>query len=106
ESFKDFSAPAIRERLKIFLQMAAVLTWGATLPVVKVGRTPGLLGKPRSSPREQVGDLDLPSFLGHIVNDDAPTVEARTPDPERMVRVYHQSAAALKLLRALNQRGS
>ena len=73
ESFKDFSAPAIRERLKIFLQMAAVLTWGATLPVVKVGRIAGQFGKPRSSPREQVGDLDLPSFLGHMVNDEAPT---------------------------------
>ena len=105
ESFKDFSAPAIRERLKIFLQMAAVLTWGATLPVVKVGRIAGQFGKPRSSPRERIGDLDLPSFLGHIVNDDAPTVEARTPDPERMLRVYHQSAATLNLLRAFTKGG-
>ena len=105
ESFKDFSAPAIRERLKIFLQMAAVLTWGATLPVVKVGRIAGQFGKPRSSPREQVGDLDLPSFLGHMVNDEAPTVEARTPDPERMLRVYHQSAATLNLLRAFTKGG-
>jgi 3-deoxy-7-phosphoheptulonate synthase len=105
ESFKDFSAPAIRERLKIFLQMAAVLTWGATLPVVKVGRIAGQFGKPRSSPREQVGDLDLPSFLGHIVNDEAPTPEARTPDPERLVRVYHQSAATLNLLRAFTKGG-
>ncbi|MBA3718327.1 MAG: 3-deoxy-7-phosphoheptulonate synthase class II [Actinobacteria bacterium] len=105
ESFRDFSAPAIRERLKIFLQMAAVLTWGATLPVVKVGRIAGQFGKPRSSPREQVGDLDLPSFLGHIVNDDAPTADARTPDPERMLRVYHQSAATLNLLRAFTKGG-
>jgi 3-deoxy-7-phosphoheptulonate synthase len=105
ESFRDFSAPAIRERLKIFLQMAAVLTWGATLPVVKVGRIAGQFGKPRSSPREQVADLDLPSFLGHIVNDDAPTLEARTPDPERMLRVYHQSAATLNLLRAFTKGG-
>ena len=105
ESFRDFSAPAIRERLKIFLQMAAVLTWGATLPVVKVGRIAGQFGKPRSSPREQVGDLDLPSFLGHMVNDDAPTAEARTPDPERMLRVYHQSAATLNLLRAFTKGG-
>ena len=105
ESFKDFSAPAIRERLKIFLQMAAVLTWGATLPVVKVGRIAGQFGKPRSSPREQVGELDLPSFLGHMVNDEAPTVEARTPDPERMLRVYHQSAATLNLLRAFTKGG-
>jgi len=105
ESFKDFSAPAIRERLKIFLQMAAVLTWGATLPVVKVGRIAGQFGKPRSSPTEQVGELDLPSFLGHIVNDESPTLEARTPDPERMLRVYHQSAATLNLLRAFTKGG-
>jgi 3-deoxy-7-phosphoheptulonate synthase len=105
ESFRDFSAAAIRERLKIFLQMAAVLTWGTTLPVVKVGRIAGQFGKPRSSPRERVGDLDLPSFLGHIVNDDAPTPEARTPDPERMLRVYHQSAATLNLLRAFTKGG-
>src|SRR5262245_23448063 len=105
ESFRDFSAPGIRERLKIFLQMAAVLTYGATLPVVKVGRIAGQFGKPRSSPRERVGDVELPSFLGHIVNDDAPTSEARTPDPERMLRVYHQSAATLNLLRAFTKGG-
>jgi 3-deoxy-7-phosphoheptulonate synthase len=105
ESFRDFSAPAIRERLKIFLQMAAVLTYGATLPVVKVGRIAGQFGKPRSSPRERVGDVEVPSFLGHMVNDDAPTLEARTPDPERMLRVYHQSAATLNLLRAFTKGG-
>jgi 3-deoxy-7-phosphoheptulonate synthase len=105
ESFRDFSAPGIRERLKIFLQMAAVLTYGATLPVVKVGRIAGQFGKPRSSPREQVGEVELTSFLGHIVNDDAPTPEARTPDPERMLRVYHQSAATLNLLRAFTKGG-
>ena len=104
ESFKDFSAPAIRERRKIFLQMAAVLTRGATLPI-KVGRIAGQFGKPRSSPRELVGELDLPSFLGHIVNDEALTQEARTPDPERMLRVYHQSAATLNLLRAFTKGG-
>jgi 3-deoxy-7-phosphoheptulonate synthase len=105
ESFRDFSAPGIRERLKIFLQMAAVLTYGATLPVVKVGRIAGQFGKPRSSPREQVGDVELTSFFGHMVNDDAPTPEARTPDPERMLRVYHQSAATLNLLRAFTKGG-
>jgi 3-deoxy-7-phosphoheptulonate synthase len=105
ESFRDFSAPMIRDKLKILLQMAAVLTWGATLPVVKVGRIAGQFGKPRSSPRELVGDVELPSFLGHVVNDDAPTVEARTPDPGRMVRVYHQSAATLNLLRAFTKGG-
>jgi 3-deoxy-7-phosphoheptulonate synthase len=105
ESFRDFSAPMIRDKLKILLQMAAVLTYGATLPVVKVGRIAGQFGKPRSSPRERVGDVEVTSFLGHIVNDDAPTAEARTPDPERMVRVYHQSAATLNLLRAFTKGG-
>jgi len=105
ESFRDFSAPMIRDKLKILLQMAAVLTFGATLPVVKIGRIAGQFGKPRSSPRERVGDLDLPSFLGHMVNDDAPTEEARTPDPGRMLRVYHQSAATLNLLRAFTKGG-
>jgi 3-deoxy-7-phosphoheptulonate synthase len=95
----------IRDKLKIMLQMAAVLTYGATLPVVKVARIAGQFAKPRSSPREQVGELELPSFLGHIVNDDAPTPEARTPDPERMLRVYHQSAATLNLLRAFTKGG-
>jgi 3-deoxy-7-phosphoheptulonate synthase len=105
ESFREFSAPMIRDKLKILLQMAAVLTYGATLPVIKVGRIAGQFGKPRSSPSEQVGDLELPSFLGHMVNDDAPTVEARVPDPERMLRAYHQSAATLNLLRAFTKGG-
>src|SRR6266540_2368291 len=105
ESFRDFSAPMIRDKLKILLQMAAVLTYGATLPVVKVGRIAGQFCKPRSSPFERVGELEVPSFLGHIVNDDAPTAEARTPDPDRMLRVYHQSAATLNLLRAFTKGG-
>ena len=66
----------IREKLKIMLQMAAVLTYGATLPVVKVGRIAGQFAKPRSSPTETVGGLELPSFLGHMVNDDDADVEA------------------------------
>ena len=75
----------IREKLKIMLQMAAVLTYGATLPVVKVGRIAGQFAKPRSSPDRAVGGVELPSFRGHIVNDDAADAEARTPDPDRMV---------------------
>ena len=105
ESFDDFSAPSIRDKLKIQLQMAAVLTFGATLPVVKIGRIAGQFVKPRSSPTERVGDTELPSFLGHMVNGDAPTLEARTPDPERMVAGYHQSAATLNLLRAFTKGG-
>jgi 3-deoxy-7-phosphoheptulonate synthase len=105
ESFRDFSAPAIRDKLKILLQMAAVLTYGATLPVIKVGRIAGQFVKPRSSPTERVDGAELPSFRGHMVHDDAPTLEARTPDPRRMVEGYHQSAATLNLLRAFTKGG-
>lgn len=105
ESFNDFSAITIREKLRILLQMAAVMTYGATLPVVKVGRIAGQFTKPRSSPVERLGDRELPSFRGHMVSDDAPTDEARIPDPERMLHGYHQSAATLNLLRAFTKGG-
>jgi 3-deoxy-7-phosphoheptulonate synthase len=105
ESFHDFSAITIREKLKILLQMAAVLTYGATLPTVKIGRIAGQFAKARSSPTERVGDLELPSFRGHVVHDEAPTPEARVPDPDRMVQAYHQSAATLNLLRAFTKGG-
>jgi 3-deoxy-7-phosphoheptulonate synthase len=105
ESFHDFSAVTIREKLKILLQMAAVLTYGATLPVVKVGRIAGQFAKPRSSPTERVGELELPSFLGHMVNGEEPTPAGRVHDPDRMVQGYHQSAATLNLLRAFTKGG-
>ena len=105
ESFHDFSAITIREKLKVLLQMSAVLTYGATLPVVKVGRIAGQFAKPRSSPTEKVGDLELPSFFGHTINGEEPTLVARTPDPERMIAAYHQSAATLNLLRAFTKGG-
>jgi 3-deoxy-7-phosphoheptulonate synthase len=105
ESFDVFSAPTIRDKLKIHLQMAAVLTYGAMLPVVKIGRIAGQFVKPRSSPVERIGDVELPSFRGHMVNGDAPTPEARVPDPERMLAGYHQSAATLNLLRAFTKGG-
>ncbi len=105
ESFGDFSAVTIREKLKILLQMAAVLTYGATLPVVKVGRIAGQFVKPRSSPTETVDGVELPSFRGHMVNGDAPTAADRAPDPERMLEGYHQSAATLNLLRAFTKGG-
>jgi 3-deoxy-7-phosphoheptulonate synthase len=105
ESFHDPSAPTIREKLKILLQMAVVLMYGSTLPVVKVMRIAGQFAKPRSAPTERVGDLDLPSFLGHMINGEEPTHEARTPDPARMVRAYHQSAATMNLLRAFTKGG-
>jgi 3-deoxy-7-phosphoheptulonate synthase len=95
----------IREKLKIMLQMSAVLTYGATLPVVKLGRMAGQFTKPRSQPFERIGDEEIPSFRGHMVHDDARTAEARIPDPGRMVEGYNQSAATLNLLRAFTKGG-
>jgi 3-deoxy-7-phosphoheptulonate synthase len=105
ESFRDFSAVSIREKLKILLQMSVVMIYGSTLPLVKVGRIAGQFAKPRSERVEVVDGVELPSFFGHMVNDDAPDAAARTPDPERMIRVYHQSAATLNLLRAFTKGG-
>jgi len=85
--------------------MSAVLTYGATLPVVKVGRIAGQFTKPRSEPFERVGDEEIPSFRGHMVHDDARTAEARVPDPRRMVEGYNQSASTLNLLRAFTKGG-
>jgi 3-deoxy-7-phosphoheptulonate synthase len=105
ESFHDFTADSIRDKLKVILQMAVVLTYGAGLPVVKLGRIAGQFAKPRSSPTELVGGRILPSFRGHFINDEAPTELARTPDPSRMVTAYHQSASTLNLLRAFTKGG-
>ena len=100
ESFHEFSADNIRDKLKVILQMAVVLTYGAGVPVIKVGRIAGQFGKPRSSRTEVVNGLELPSFRGHIVNDDAPTLEARIPDPNRLIGAYQQAASTLNLVRA------
>jgi 3-deoxy-7-phosphoheptulonate synthase len=105
ESFADFTADAIRDKLKVILQMAVVLTYGSGVPVVKLGRIAGQFAKPRSSPTEQIGELTVPSFRGHIINDDAPTAEARIPDPSRLLAAYHQSASTLNLLRAFTTGG-
>ena len=105
ESFEEFSANNIREKLRVILQMAVVLTYSLGVPVVKVGRMAGQFAKPRSQPFEKVGDTDIPSFRGHIVNDPAPTEAARRPDPERLVQAYHQSASTLNLLRAFTKGG-
>ncbi len=105
ESFNELSTIRIREKLKIMLQMSAVLTYGATLPVVKVGRIAGQFTKPRSNTHERIGDVDVPSFRGHMIHGDAPTLEARVPDPARMVEGYNQSAATLNLLRAFTKGG-
>jgi 3-deoxy-7-phosphoheptulonate synthase len=105
ESFEEFSADNIREKLRVILQMAVVLTYSMGVPVVKVGRIAGQFAKPRSADFEKVGDLELPSFRGHIVNDAAATEAARIPDPDRLVQAYHQSASTLNLVRAFTKGG-
>lgn len=105
EAFGDFSANAIRDKLKIILQMAVVLTYAAGLPVVKVGRIAGQFAKPRTSPSERLHDVELPSFRGHAVNDAAFDADSRRADPKRLVRAYHQSAATLNLIRAFTKGG-
>ena len=105
ESFSEFTADGIRDKLKVILQMAVVLTYGAGVPVVKVGRIAGQFAKPRSSPTEQVGDQVLDSFRGHMVNDDLPTRAARVPDPNRLITAYQQSVSTLNLLRAFTKGG-
>jgi len=105
ESFEEFSANNIREKLRVILQMAIVLTYSMGVPVVKVGRMAGQFAKPRSSDTEKVGSLEIPSFRGHIVNDASPTQAARIPNPERLVQAYHQSASTLNLLRAFTKGG-
>jgi 3-deoxy-7-phosphoheptulonate synthase len=105
ESFTDFSADSIRDKLKIILQMAVALTYAAGVPVVKVGRIAGQFAKPRSSATERIGNVELPSFRGHIVNDEPFDAEARRPEPERLVAAYQQSASTLNLLRAFTKGG-
>jgi len=105
ESFDAFSADGIRDKLKVILQMAVVLTYGSGVPVVKLGRIAGQFAKPRSSPTETVDDRVLPAFRGYIVNDTASTEEARIADPERLIQAYNQSASTLNLLRAFTKGG-
>jgi 3-deoxy-7-phosphoheptulonate synthase len=105
ETFVDNTADQIRAKLKTLLQMAIVLTYGASTPVVKVARTAGQFAKPRSSGSETRGDVTLPSYRGDAVNGLAFDVESRTPDPQRLVRAYHSASATLNLVRAFTQGG-
>ncbi|GGG38782.1 phospho-2-dehydro-3-deoxyheptonate aldolase [Chelatococcus composti] len=105
ESFAEHSADNIRDFFRLFLQMAVVLTFAGASPVVKVGRIAGQFAKPRSAPTEKVGDKELPSYRGDIINGIEFTEEARTPDPRRQLMVYRQSAATLNLLRAFASGG-
>ncbi|MCC5993330.1 MAG: 3-deoxy-7-phosphoheptulonate synthase class II [Rhodobacteraceae bacterium] len=105
ESFAEFTADSIRDTFKVLLQMAIVLTYGAKVPVVKVGRMAGQFAKPRSAPTEKIGDMELPSYRGDIINGFDFTPDARVPDPDRMLQAYTQAAASLNLLRAFSKGG-
>src|ERR1700726_3017637 len=105
ESFAEHGANNIRDFFRVLLQMAVVLTYAGAVPVVKVGRIAGQFAKPRSSPTETVGGVELPSYRGDIVNDIAFTAQSRTPDPQRQLMAYRQSAATLNLLRAFASGG-
>lgn len=105
ESFAEFHVDVIRDTFKVMLQMSVVLTYGASLPVVKVGRMAGQFAKPRSEDLEVQGDEALPSYRGDIVNGIAFDADSRIPDPARLLKAYHQSALTLNLLRAFAQGG-
>ncbi|OJI92050.1 3-deoxy-D-arabinoheptulosonate-7-phosphate synthase [Planktotalea frisia] len=105
ESFEQFSADGIRDTFKVMLQMAMVLTYGAKVPVVKVGRMAGQFAKPRSANTETIDGVELPSYRGDIINELAFTPEARIPDPKKMLQAYTQAAATLNLLRAFSTGG-
>ncbi|UWQ13007.1 3-deoxy-7-phosphoheptulonate synthase class II [Aliiroseovarius sp. M344] len=105
ESFSDFSADGIRDTFKVMLQMAMVLTFGAKVPVIKVGRMAGQFAKPRSAPTETVGGVELPSYRGDIINELDFTEASRIPDPQKMLQAYTQAAATLNLLRAFSTGG-
>lgn len=105
ESFKEFHPDNLRDMFRVMMQMAVVLTYGGGQPVVKLGRIAGQFGKPRSSPIEERDGLTLPSYRGDNINGMAFEPDARTPDPERLLKAYGQSAATLNLLRAFSTGG-
>lgn len=105
ESFSQFSTIGIRDLFKVIIQMGAILTFGASCPIVKVGRIAGQFAKPRTEDMQTIGDLTLPSYRGDLVNDMEFTQEARKHDPKRLIQGYNQSAATLNLIRAFAQGG-
>ncbi len=105
ESFSEFNANSVRDTFRVLLQMAVVLTFGATLPVIKIGRMAGQFAKPRSSDMEEIEGITLPSYRGDIINGPDFTHAARVPDPVRMETAYFQSAGRMNLLRAFANGG-
>ena len=105
ESFAEFHPDNIRDTFKVILQMSLVLTYSASLPVVKLGRIAGQFSKPRSAPTEKQGNIELPSYLGDNINSIEFDEKLRQPDPKRLFRAYSQSASTLNLLRAFSNGG-
>ncbi|MFN8015282.1 MAG: 3-deoxy-7-phosphoheptulonate synthase class II [Acidimicrobiia bacterium] len=105
ESFDAFSAPSIREKLRVILQMAVVLTYQSGVPTIKIGRIAGQFAKPRSEDFEERNGITLPSYRGDVVNDLEFNEQARIADPKRLIRGYNQSASTLNLLRAFTKGG-
>ncbi|MFW2514425.1 class II 3-deoxy-7-phosphoheptulonate synthase [Demequina sp. SO4-13] len=105
EIFAEATADRIRNKIKTILQMAVILTYGASTPVVKIGRMAGQYAKPRSAGTETRDGVTLPTYRGDIVNSSAFTEEARTPNPERLMDAYHVSASTLNLIRAFTHGG-
>ncbi|WP_022703451.1 class II 3-deoxy-7-phosphoheptulonate synthase [Pseudorhodobacter ferrugineus] len=105
ESFAEFSADNIRDTFRVMLQMAVVLTYGAKVPVIKVGRMAGQFAKPRSAPTEVINGEEFASYRGDIINGFEATQASRIPDPARMLQAYTQAAASLNLLRAFSTGG-
>ena len=105
ESFADFNPNNIRDSFKVILQMAVVLTFGASCPVVKVGRMAGQFAKPRSQDMESIDGVELESYKGDIINGIEFNKISRTANPERLLQAYNQSAASLNLIRAFAQGG-
>jgi len=101
ERFADCTKTSIEAKLKILLQMSLVLTWGARIPVIRVGRMAGQYAKPRSNYTETVNGVELPSYRGDNVNSIKPDTAARIADPQRLVKAYHHSTATLNYARAL-----
>lgn len=105
ESFAEFNAVKIRDTFRVLLQMSVAMTYGGSIPVVKMGRMAGQFAKPRSADMETIDGVTLPSYRGDIINSLEFTEEARVPSPKRMLRAYNQSAATLNLLRAFAKGG-
>jgi 3-deoxy-7-phosphoheptulonate synthase len=105
ESFAEHGADNIRDFFRLFLQMAVVMTYAGGMPIVKVGRVAGQFAKPRSSNTEVIGGIELPSYRGDIINGIEFDEASRTPDPQRQIMAYRQSAATLNLIRAFSNGG-